>query len=60
MTTKAAFSPEEWTELLQAPMTVAMYITIVSPSVFGSVKEAYSVARSIAQKVQGAAPMVGG
>jgi hypothetical protein len=52
MTTKADFSTEEWAELLQAPMTVTLYITISSPSLFGSIKEVYSTAREIAHLTQ--------
>jgi len=52
MTTKADYTPEEWDILLEAPMSIAMYIAVASPSVFGSVKEATSVARNIANKTK--------
>jgi len=52
VTTKQDFTSEEWVELLQAPMTVTLYITISSPSVFGSIKEAYSTAKEIARLTQ--------
>jgi hypothetical protein len=52
VTTKQDFIPEEWAELLQAPMTVTLYVTVSSPSVFGSVKEAYSTAKEIAHLTQ--------
>jgi hypothetical protein len=52
VTTKQDFTPEEWAELLQAPMTVTLYITVSSPSVFGSIKEAYSTAKEIAHLTQ--------
>ena len=47
MTTKADFTAEEWEQLLEAPMSAGMYIATADPSVFGSVKEAYAVAKSI-------------
>ena len=52
MTTKADFTPEEWEQLLEMPMTAAMYIIMADPAVFGSIKEAYSVAKSIATQAQ--------
>ena len=50
MTTKADYTPEEWEQLLEAPMSIAMYIAVASPSVFGSMKEAMSVAKNIAKE----------
>jgi hypothetical protein len=52
MTTKADYTSEEWEQLLEGPMSVTMYITIASPSVFGSIKEAMSVAKNIAKQSQ--------
>ncbi len=52
MTTKTDFTAEEWEQLLEAPMSIAMYIAVASPSVFGSIKEAISVAKNIAKKTQ--------
>jgi len=52
MTTKADYTSEEWEQLLEGPMSVTMYITIVSPGVFGSIKEAMSVAKNIAKQSQ--------
>jgi len=52
MTTKADYTPEEWEQLLEAPMSIAMYIAVASPSVFGSIKEAMSVAKNIAKQTQ--------
>ncbi|MCO6451860.1 MAG: hypothetical protein J5I90_13835 [Caldilineales bacterium] len=52
MTTKSDFTPEEWESLLEAPMTVTIYISAASPSVFGSVKEAYSTAKAIAAEAK--------
>jgi hypothetical protein len=50
MTTKTDFTAEEWELLLEAPMSIAMYIAVADPSVFGSIKEAMSVAKNIAKK----------
>ncbi len=52
MTTKADFTTEEWNDILEAPMTAAMYIIMASPSLFGSIKETFSVAKSIAVEAQ--------
>ncbi len=52
MTTKTDFTAEEWEQLLEAPMSIAMYIAVASPSIFGSIKEAVSVAKNIAKKTQ--------
>ena len=45
MTTKADFTPEEWTELLQAPIIAGMVITMASPAIGDSVKESMAVAK---------------
>lgn len=47
MTAKAAFTPEEWTTLIQAPLNVAMLITVASPSLFGGMKEMYAAAQGL-------------
>ena len=52
MTTKTDYTSEEWEQLLEAPMSIAMYIAVAGPSVFGSIKEAMSVAKNIAKKSQ--------
>ena len=52
MTTKTDFTAEEWEKLLEAPMSITMYIAVVSPSIFGSIKEAVSVAKNIAKKTK--------
>ncbi len=52
MTTKTDFTAEEWEQLLEAPMSIAMYIAVASPSIFGSIKEAVSVAKNIAKKTK--------
>ena len=47
MTIKTAFTPEEWTVLIQAPLNVAMLITVASPSVFGGMKEMFAAAQGL-------------
>lgn len=56
MTTKAAFTPEEWNQLIQAPLNVAMLITVASPSLFGSIKEMWSAAQALIEAAQQHAP----
>jgi hypothetical protein len=45
MTTKADFTPEEWTQLLQAPIIAGMVITFASPAMGDSIKESVAVAK---------------
>lgn len=52
MTTKAAFTPEEWTDILQAPLASAMAITVASPSLFGSISEIMSAASKLTGAAQ--------
>jgi hypothetical protein len=47
MTAKAAFTPEEWTTLVQAPLNVATLITVASPSLFGGMKEMFAAAQGL-------------
>ena len=56
MTTKTAFTPEEWTVLVQAPLNVAMLITVASPSVFGGMKEMFAAAQGLVAAGQQATP----
>lgn len=48
MTTKDQFPDEQWDALREAPIQTAFYVIAASPSMFGAMKEAYSVAKSIA------------
>ena len=51
MTTKADFTNEEWTHLLQAPTAAGMYIMMADPNfVIGSMKEAFAVSAGILSK----------
>ncbi len=51
MTTKADFTKEEWTYLLQAPTAAGMYIMMADPNfVVGSMKEAFAVSSAIISK----------
>lgn len=54
MTTKTAFSTDEWKTLMQAPFVAGMYITIASPSLTDAVKESMAVANQIAKTAQSA------
>lgn len=51
MTTKADFTKEEWTNLIQAPTAAGMYIMMADPNfVVGSMKEAFAVSSAIISK----------
>ncbi|HHB75286.1 MAG TPA: hypothetical protein ENK84_01910, partial [Desulfobulbus sp.] len=51
MTTKADFTNDEWTHLLQAPTAAGMYIMMADPNfVIGSMKEAFAVSAGIISK----------
>lgn len=52
MTTKADFTPEEWNDIRQAPLASALTITVASPSLFGSVSELMSAAKTLAAGAQ--------
>lgn len=61
MATRTDFTPEEWTQLKNAPMNAAMYIVTASPSgPVGLVKELAAVATAVAdlQKDAGAPPLL--
>ncbi len=55
MTAKADFTPEEWEQLLEAPLNAGLYISMASPSVLGSIGESMSIAKTIAASVSQAA-----
>lgn len=53
MTTKSAFTAEEWNALLQGPMNAAMFIAVADPGgIIGPIKEMYSAAKEIAKAAQ--------
>ncbi len=52
MTTKSDFSSEEWTLLVQAPMSVSALITLSSPALGDALKESMAVAKQIAATAQ--------
>lgn len=52
MTTKAAFTTDEWKMLMQAPFITGMYITMASPSLTDAVKESVAVANRVAKTAQ--------
>ncbi|MCB0140528.1 MAG: hypothetical protein KDE50_11525 [Caldilineaceae bacterium] len=54
MTTKAAFTTDEWKTLMQAPFVVGMYITMASPSLTDAIKESMAVAKEIAKTAESA------
>lgn len=46
MASKASFTPEEWTSLLEAPMMAGMAISAAEPSgLFGMLKESFATGR---------------
>jgi NAD/NADP transhydrogenase alpha subunit len=50
MTTKAAFTPDEWKSLLQSPLLVGIAVSAAEPSgLFGMLKESMSSARALLQ-----------
>ena len=48
MTAQTDYTPEEWTQLISAPAAAGMLVISSDPSLFGSVKESYGVAKAIA------------
>ena len=48
MTAQTDYTPEEWTRLISAPAAAGMLVISSDPSLFGSVKESYGVAKAIA------------
>lgn len=50
MASKSSFTPEEWTQLLEAPMMAGMAISAAEPSgVFGMLKESFATGKLLAQ-----------
>jgi hypothetical protein len=59
MATQADLSPEEWTTLVQTPMTVSAYISLASPSVGDMPKESMALAKRLSALVTDpAAPQI--
>ncbi len=52
MTVKADFNPQEWEQLLEAPVIAGMYISMSSPSLLGSIGESMSIAKTLAASLQ--------
>jgi hypothetical protein len=52
MTTQAAFTPDEWTEITRAPLAASLLITMASPSIFGSMGEIFGATRSLVEGAQ--------
>jgi hypothetical protein len=52
MTKKSDFTPEEWQQLMQAPMTVSALITLSSPALGDAVKESMAAAKMITKTAQ--------
>lgn len=52
MTTKADFSAEEWSSLIQAPLAASLYISVADPSLFGAFGEVFSVTRQLVSEAQ--------
>lgn len=55
MTAKADFTPQEWEQLLEAPVIAGTYISMSSPSIMGSIGESMAIAKTIAGSLQQAA-----
>jgi hypothetical protein len=47
MTTKADFTPDEWHVVVAAPLVASLYITMASPSLFGSFSEVMSATNAL-------------
>jgi hypothetical protein len=61
MATKASFTPEEWTLLLQSPMVAGMVVSAADPSgLFGMLKESFAAGGALVQAKAdvGASPLV--
>lgn len=52
MTTKAAFSAEEWKDLTEAPLAMSLYIVLAAPSLFGSLGETFAATRQLVEGAQ--------
>jgi hypothetical protein len=49
MANKQSFTPEEWTKILQSPMTVCIAVSAAEPSgLWGSLKEAFASSSALA------------
>lgn len=50
MASKSSFTPEEWTQLLEAPMMAGMAISAADPNgIFGVLKESFTTGKLLAQ-----------
>ncbi len=52
MTTKAAFSTEEWTDIVRSPLAASLLITMASPSIFGSMGEIFGATKTLVTGAQ--------
>lgn len=52
MTTKTDFTPEEWKVVVAAPLVASLYITMASPSLFGSFGEVMSATSALVKGAQ--------
>ena len=52
MTNKASFSAEEWKTLSEAPLAASMFVTMASPSLFGSMAEVFAATRRLVEGAQ--------
>ena len=49
MSTQADYSPEEWLEVVTAPVLAGMLVITSDPAVFGSIKESAAIATTIGE-----------
>ena len=47
MSTQADYSPEEWQEIVNAPVLAGMLVIASDPAIFGSIKESAALAKAI-------------
>lgn len=52
MTTKNDFTPEEWQTVVAAPLVASLYITMASPSLFGSFSEVMAATDALVKAAQ--------
>jgi len=52
MTKKSDFTPEEWQQLMETPLTVSALITLSSPALGDAIKESMAAAKMIAKTAQ--------
>jgi len=52
MTTKNDFTPEEWKTVVAAPLVASLYITMASPSLFGSFSEVMTATSALVKAAQ--------